>query len=80
MTSLLFDNSAASAEVVKGGAGYARGASHDAAIAVFGYDREDYCVAGVPPIPPRSEEASQVPCFAGFASAAASAAREPRPH
>jgi hypothetical protein len=80
MRRLLFDNLAASAPVVRGGAGYARRAFHDAAIAVFGYDREGFCVVGEPPIPSRSEQASQVPCLEGFASAAASAAREPRPH
>lgn len=80
MSQPLFDNSAASATVVKGGAGYARNTLGCPVIAVFGYYQEKMRIVQVPPIPPRSGIALQVPCFEGLASAAASAADQPRPH
>jgi len=79
----LFDKSGcfvASAKVVRGGPGCARRASHDPAIAVFGYPRSSLGAEGVPSILPRSLEAAQVPCCKVFASAPASAADQPRPH
>ncbi len=73
-------NTIASATVMKGDAGRARNAQQSRAMAAFASLGMDHPIVEQPQICSCSSQALQVPCFPGFASVAASAAREPRPH